>query len=112
MISILSSQSSPRLLYTLDFVFREIFSENFELVHRVEDIHHHSKLVLVYNNLDVSHSLDFHSFIIPAHGFLFENNIQPFTPSVQQSDHGLPYFFERMPGEGVDIAFDIFSFTC
>lgn len=111
MISILSSQSSPRLQYTLDFVFREIFSENFEVVHYAEDIHPDSRLIIVYQKRNASWSSDVQNFIIPEHGFLFENNIQNLTPSVQKSEQGLPYFFESSPGEKVDINFDIFSFT-
>jgi len=104
MVKIFSEYSSPRLLYTLDFIFQGILQEKYHIFDHVSDFECIAGIAINYSDRDIPGALT-----IRPHSLLYETNIQSyFHIEVEKIDD--KYFFFRTADEGI-IQHDIFAST-
>ncbi|MBK8621974.1 MAG: hypothetical protein IPN79_09470 [Saprospiraceae bacterium] len=112
MIHIITSGTSPRLHYVLDFIFREVYETDYHIITPDEAKFLDSGLVILYSNYIFEHSLNIPVIQIPCHDLLFEKGIILQNPEVKYDPaKGLPYAFEVPDVKDTSLPFDIFAFV-
>src|SRR5690606_9181097 len=100
MITILSSQTSDRLTYVLDFIFRDVLDAEYVFVSNVDLIPQHTRICVVYEKNPERWTVHDPAIRIPAHTLLFESGLSHSSPEVHYHKNGAPYLFKTdEPGE-------------
>lgn len=98
-----SSDSSPRLEYTLDLVFKILLSLDYQLIHDRGQFQQATVPKINFSRSRISEA----EIFIPSSQLLFESGIKNHAINVFQTD-GRPAFFQaRVPG--ADFPFDLFG---
>jgi len=102
MILVYSTKDSPRLSYTLEYVFSRFLNEKFELTHDKESFIAADQPKINYSTEIIQDAIN-----IKSSGILFEKGIKNITPIYKKSNgkHYLFHIFEK----GYDLQFDVFS---
>jgi hypothetical protein len=103
MLLIYSAFSSPRLLYTFDLIFKDIFGIEYSLTHDVEAFRKSEQPKISYGSAAVSDELFFESAYL-----LFEKDIRKQNISVTEWN-GLKIFFQT--SQKSIFPFDVFAAT-
>jgi hypothetical protein len=102
MILIYSREITPRLKYTLNYIFRDFFNVKYNLINNKDEFIAASSPKINYSPEQIPGTIN-----IKPHKLLFEKGIKDFTPVYKKKNdnHYLFHTFE----EGYDLEFDIFS---
>jgi hypothetical protein len=110
MITVLSTNVSPRLTYICDFIFKEQLGLNYNITTSLNpQIPNNHNCVIGYGIASPNPNKQ---FLIPNHGLLFQNDIRTQTISIQEKKCNAPlnanmkYFFA---GASPDFDFDLFA---
>ncbi len=104
-IRIISSFTSPRLIYTCDLIFRNYFSSDFEIVTVKEPTAINGPAITYGNGSSTRGGL----INIPAGGLLSETGVREISWKCATHED-LPYLFEN-EYPGADLPFDLFGFV-
>ena len=102
MILVYSNQTSPRLVYVLNLVFKNLLKSNFELTQSPEVYRDYAGLKMAYSAQKIDDGIH-----IKPHSLLFETEIKPQKVQVVY-ENALPTFFQT--GDAAhSFSFDIFA---
>ena len=105
MILVYSNQTSPRLVYVLNLVFKNLLKSNFELTQSPEVYRDYAGLKMAYSAQKIDDGIH-----IKPHSLLFETEIKPQKIQVVY-ENALPTFFQT--GDAAhSFSFDIFAAAC
>ncbi|NBC83658.1 MAG: hypothetical protein GVY19_09770 [Bacteroidetes bacterium] len=94
---------SPRLKYTLEFVFTSYIKVNYQLIDDLNEINKHRYPCVLNYSFE---TLPVHDFWIKPHDLLSQNGISPEIELHTDYRGPVPYFFAN---KNDDLGFDIFS---
>src|SRR3569832_955641 len=101
MLLIYSASSSPRLLYTLDLIFRDILGIEYSLTQDAENFNKSEQPKILYGDFAIGDEL-----FIQATSFLFEKDIRQQNISVSEWN-GIKIFFQT--SDKSVLPFDVFA---
>ncbi len=112
MIHIITSGTSPRLHYILNFIFREVYETDYNIITPNEAKQLHSGFAILYANHPFENTLGIPYLQIPQHDLLFEKGIHAYNPDIKYDEsRKLPYAFEVTDTQYTGLPFDIFAFV-